>query len=69
MIGTWSGVLHTTCGGGIYYGVGAPACAGTAAGAGAGGATVLATRGEELKFDAEQLFEFTLNEDMQIRIQ
>lgn len=53
---------------GAIAGGGKGAAIGAAVGAGAGGATVAATRGKELKFDPEHPFQFTLNEDVQIRI-
>lgn len=53
---------------GAIAGGGKGAAIGAAVGAGAGGATVAATRGEELKYDVEHPFEFTLNEDLQVRI-
>jgi hypothetical protein len=53
---------------GAIAGGGKGAAIGAAVGAGAGGATVAATRGEELKFNPEQTFQFTLNQDVQIRI-
>jgi hypothetical protein len=53
---------------GAIAGGGKGAAIGAAVGAGAGGATVVATRGKELKYDVEHVFQFTLNEDLQIRI-
>ncbi len=53
---------------GAIAGGGKGAAIGAAVGAGAGGATVMATRGEELQFNAEHPFEFTLNEEVPIRI-
>jgi hypothetical protein len=54
---------------GAIAGGGKGAAIGAAVGAGAGGAGVAATRGKELQFSAEDAFEFTLNEDVQIKIQ
>lgn len=53
---------------GAIAGGGKGAAIGAAVGAGAGGATVAATRGKELQYNPEQQFQFTLNEDVQIRI-
>ena len=53
---------------GAIAGGGKGAAIGAAVGAGAGGATVAATRGKELQYNPEHPFQFTLNEDVQIRI-
>ena len=52
---------------GAIAGGGKGAAIGAAAGAGAGGVTVAATRGDELKYAVEDLFEFTLSEEVRIR--
>jgi hypothetical protein len=44
------------------------AAVGTAVGAGAGTGTVLATSGEEVEFKIEQLFKFTLERDLEMKI-
>lgn len=44
------------------------AAVGTAVGAGAGTGTVLATSGEEVEFKIEQLFEFTLQRDVKMKV-
>lgn len=54
---------------GAIAGGGKGAAIGAAAGAGAGTATVLATRGDEVEFEAEHPFDFTLSQDLGIRIQ
>ena len=54
---------------GAIAGGGKGAAIGAAVGAGAGGAGVVATRGKEVKFNAEDTLEFTLNEAVSIRIQ
>ncbi len=54
---------------GAIAGGGKGAAIGAAVGGSAGGATVLATRGKEVKFDPEQKFSFTLSEDVSVRLQ
>lgn len=54
---------------GAIAGGGKGAAIGAAVGAGAGGAGVAATRGKEVQFSAEDALEFTLNEDVPVKIQ
>jgi hypothetical protein len=54
---------------GAIAGGGKGAAIGAAVGAGAGGAGVAATRGKEVQFSAEDIFEFILNEDVPVKIQ
>jgi hypothetical protein len=54
---------------GAIAGGGKGAAIGAAAGAGAGGAAVVATRGKEVKFDAEHKLTFALRRDVNVRIQ
>lgn len=54
---------------GAIAGGGKGAAVGAAVGGGAGGATVAATRGKELKFEPEHSFSFTLQRDIQVRVQ
>jgi len=51
---------------GAIAGGGKGAAIGAAIGGGAGAATVLATRGKEVKFEPEQKFSFVLDEDVKI---
>jgi hypothetical protein len=64
-IGVGSGIGAVV---GAIAGGGKGAAIGAAVGGGAGTATVLATRGKELQFDAEQLLRFTLAEDLELKL-
>ena len=44
------------------------AAVGTAVGAGAGTGAVLATSGEEVEFEIEHLFKFTLERDVEMKV-
>jgi hypothetical protein len=54
---------------GAIAGGGKGAAIGAAVGAGAGGAAVVATRGKEVKFDAEQKLTFSLSNDISVKLQ
>jgi hypothetical protein len=54
---------------GAIAGGGKGAAIGAVVGGGAGGATVIATRGKELQFEPEHQFSFTLQRDIQVRMQ
>lgn len=64
-IGVGSGIGAVV---GAIAGGGKGAAIGAAVGGGAGTATVLATRGKELEFGAEQLLRFTLAEDLEVKL-
>jgi len=53
---------------GAIAGGGKGAAIGAAVGGGAGTATVLATRGKEVEFATEELFSFTLRNDLQVKL-
>jgi hypothetical protein len=54
---------------GAIAGGGKGAAIGAAVGGGAGGAAVVATRGKEIKFDAEHMLNFVLRNDINIKLQ
>jgi hypothetical protein len=54
---------------GAIAGGGSGAAIGAAVGGGAGGAAVVATRGKEVKLDAEQAFSFVLRNSISIKLQ
>jgi hypothetical protein len=54
---------------GAIAGGGKGAAIGAAVGGGAGGAAVVATRGKEVKFDAEQAFSFVLRDSINVKLQ
>lgn len=54
---------------GAIAGGGKGAAIGAAVGAGAGGATVAVTRGKEVKFDREHVFNFLLSRDVSVKLE